>query len=349
MGIISPIGYDAKNCCASIRCGINRFQHLDYTFIDEADLEVTAIAGSYLKMVTSGYSGIALLTILSVKALDSLIKSESLDLTDKEFWEKTQISIALTAQRLSDSTLNDEDIQVELVSKLFKQFNSVIPYSNFSVRFMNNTSSMHSILEVFDSIESCKYERGIILAVDSLVEGDVLQCYVDAKRILMPGSPNGMIPGEAGAAIMIESPSVLKKRKREPLSYISKPVINQESEPFLSPKCVSAPALAQTVIESAKLVEEISSLYLDLNGEVCKAKYYGAAIPAVMNELRYYPETSIVPAECLGDIGAVTPLVSICCAVQSYRRKYSQGSSSLILAIADSGECGSLLVTEKLV
>ncbi len=347
MGIVSPIGHDAKTTCASLRCGINRFGPLDFSYMDETDLEMVALTGSRISGITNGYSGIALLTILSTKALDSLIQEEQLDLKDNQFWEKTKISISHTAQRVPESDLSDNDIEEELISKLFKYYNKVIPYRNFSINFNGNTASFHSITEIFDSLSAGDFDRGVVVAVDSLVEGDVLEYYLTSQRVLMPDNSNGMIPGEAGAAIMLESSQSLKRQGKSPLSYITRPVISQEENSFLSSDGVIAPVLAQTFIRSAQLVEKIDSLYIDLNGELSKVKYYGAAIPSVVKALKHYPEAVIVPAESLGDIGAVTPLVSICSAIQSYRRNYAHGDKSLILAIADSGECGSLLITEK--
>ncbi len=212
MGLISPIGHDVKTACASFRCGINRFGALESITLDEEEMEEVPVTGSPLSGITDGYRGTALYTIIAVKALLDLVEFSGLSSNDEPFWKDTVLHLCLTEQRSEDLWFLQEEIETELAQKIIGLSKLPVPIENIQINTSGRTALYHSITAITQSFRKQEYKRGIVLAVDSLVDEDALDYYSERGRILNPGEKNGFIPGEAGAAIMLETVQSVQAR-----------------------------------------------------------------------------------------------------------------------------------------
>ncbi len=329
--MISPIGFDVKTACASFRCGMNRFGPLELITLDEEEMEEVPVTGSALSGITDGYKGIALYTIIAEKTLFDLIQFSELQTSDELFWKETIIHICLSEQRNEDLWFLQEEIESELAQKIIDFTGLPIPLENIQINSSGRTALYHSVGSVAQSFTDRKCKRGIILAVDSLVDDDAVSFYSAHGRLLNPGEKNGFIPGEAGAAVMIETAQSIQSRNVEPVGYLSAPLTCKSLGPLLEEPVSYSRAISALFIESAAEDQPTTILYSDFNGEEARAVALGNAASQIVKSLGYYPEYSINTAECFGDCGAVNGILAICDAVRSFQRGYANGERALVL------------------
>ncbi len=248
--MISPIGLDVKTAAASFRCGMNRFGALESMTLDEEEMEEVPVTGSSLSGITDGYKGTALYTIIAGKTLLDLINFSELPLTDETFWKEIVLHICLTEQRNEDLWFLQEEIEAELAQRVSSFTGIPIPSGNIRLNFSGRTALYHSISDIHQSFLERRYKRGIILTVDSLVDADALNYYSERGRLLNPGEKNGFIPGEAGAAILIESAQSTKVRNVEPIGYLSAPVLSKSSTPLLEEPITYCRAIPTLLLNS---------------------------------------------------------------------------------------------------
>lgn len=124
-------------------------------------------------------------------------------------------------------------------------------------------------------------------------------------RLLVYGSGDGFIPGDAGGFLLLASPTAVQKYQLSPLLNIACPASEQEpghrysEEPYRGDGLAAAFRKALANAPGA----QIDAIYTTMNGESLASKELGVAM--VRNAHRLAPNTQIKhPADCFGDIGA---------------------------------------------
>jgi len=124
-------------------------------------------------------------------------------------------------------------------------------------------------------------------------------------RLLVYGSGDGFIPGDAGGFLLLASPTAVQKYQLSPLLNIACPACDHEpghrysEEPYRGDGLAAAFRKALANAPGA----QIDAVYSSMNGESLASKELGVAM--VRNAQRFVPNTPIKhPADCFGDIGA---------------------------------------------
>jgi 3-oxoacyl-[acyl-carrier-protein] synthase-1 len=187
-------------------------------------------------------------------------------------------------------------------------------------------------------------KRAVIIGIDSLVNEDAINFYMEHNRIKTRSSATGLIPGEAGAALFIESVNDAKNRGVEINNTIGAVSTAFDEHNFLSENEVKGRKLSQVMVNVLKTTNRVETAYTDLNGEALRADEWGHALLHVQSEIGYLPQKTILPAECLGDTGAASGAVSIAACLRSFSRNYAQGESILICSNSESGDIGAAII-----
>ncbi|RWB94726.1 3-oxoacyl-ACP synthase [Mesorhizobium sp.] len=181
----------------------------------------------------------------------------------------------------------------------------------------------------------------MIVGVDSYLTSGTIRHYIGENRILAPQNPNGFIPGEAAAAVLLSGRSSGGLRLTGlGLARELAAIYNKEDLPLRGDGMTTAYriALDQTGMEMNKLGYRIS----DLVGEQYWFKQTALASLRLIRGRDAFQDLWS-PTEFVGNVGAAVVPMMIGMAWTAARKGYDRGNPVLIEASNDSGACGAAI------
>ncbi|MCY1080164.1 hypothetical protein [Archangium lansingense] len=190
-------------------------------------------------------------------------------------------------------------------------------------------------------------DRVVVLAIDSYLDPFTLEWLEQRRRLKTSERPVGLMPGEAGAAVLVESRSSAVRRGTRVQAWIRAVTTGQEPRHLFQDKPNSGEALA--TVTAACLDAAASNtpfrgdVVVDLNGEEWRAREWGNArvriAPRLDGALKW-----VLPAASIGDVGAASGAVGLCVAIRSLVRRYATGRRVLVVSSSEWGDVGAILV-----
>lgn len=352
LGAISSVGRDVKTLCAAIRAGITRPNPLDgYRVLDIMEYDEIPVTGHPVTGITDGFSDIGRWFQLSIRAIDDLCRNNSVpSVDDSGFWSKTMLFVVipfLDERFYPDPNCTEEMIEEALLKPLIGQIAHLAKPEQAQVLPRGRVGVLEIISKVGDILEGGFFERVIILATDSLTDVTALKWLDEHNRIKSDLQPNGLIPGEAAVAIMIETGQTIASREGRPIARLLSVATADEPKSMLWGERSQGEALAQ-VIETALLNSALPERYsapviVDLNGEDWRAEEFGFA------QLRVEPSlwdgyNLNLPAMSIGDVGAAFSALQVAVACRSLTRRYGGGESMLMSCSDEHGLVGAAII-----
>lgn len=182
--------------------------------------------------------------------------------------------------------------------------------------------------------------------VDTFRDPYVLGTLDREGRVKSSGNPDGFIPGEGAAFVLLTTNEVAGSLGVDPLAVLSPVAIGTErghlysDEPYLGEGLAST---LQAVLQNGAGRGPIQEVYSSMNGESHWAKEWGVGFlrsrPAFSEEHGMYH-----PADCYGDIGAAVGPALVGMAAIGIRFGY-RSPPSLVYTSSDRGERAALTVT----
>ncbi|MFP2930240.1 hypothetical protein ACLESO_34605, partial [Pyxidicoccus sp. 3LG] len=338
IGMVTAVGHGAVESCASLRARIVRPRPLAFQILREDELGAAVATGHPLRGLVDGFTGLARYIKLGALALEDLVRSAKLPVGDASFLHQTALILCLSPTRRDDFDFQDELFAEQLPARLLAHGGLALPPRNASVLSSGNASGLLALQQGAQLIQEGRFQRVLVLGIDSLVEGDSLQWLASRRRLKTPEQPVGLMPGEAAAAVLLENGTEATRRTAMALGTLMS-VGTGRAEPAARKGVESGRALAQAIRQSwPASVATVGDIYCDFNGENDRAMEWGFA-QALLRETHPLPTAHLhTPAECLGDTGAASGLISVCAALRAFARGYAHGDQALVWSSSDSGE-----------
>ncbi|CAN7530797.1 beta-ketoacyl synthase N-terminal-like domain-containing protein [Mesorhizobium sp. LjNodule214] len=181
----------------------------------------------------------------------------------------------------------------------------------------------------------------MIVGVDSYLTSETIRHYIGENRVLAPQNPNGFIPGEAAAAVLLSQRSNRTLRLTGlGLARELATIYNKEDRPLRGDGMTTAyrAALDQTGIEMNRLGYRIS----DLVGEQYWFKQTALASLRLIRGRDAFQDLWS-PTEFVGNVGAAVVPMMMGMAWTAVRKGYDKGNPVLIEASSDGGACGAAI------
>jgi len=321
-GLVTAVGFNAASSLAAMRAGIR--------CVKETNLW-DAESGEYLPAgrvdLPQWWVGIGKLADLVAPAIKECIDAASIP--------PTEIPILLGVSSHDRSFRFeglDKNILGEIEHRLGFQLNlksRVIPRDHVSV-----VDGLHLAQQIINNGEApcC-----IVAAVDSLVQHNLTNYYLDKRRILVASNSNGFSPGEAGSALLIVPTEHVSTEKLEILGVgmAQEKAIIESEEPLRSEGLTQA--ISGALEESGLAIQEMDYCISDLNGEHYKFK------EMVFAMMRYErkPKTKMFdlwhPIQFIGDVGAAVGPIILALAFHASQKGYAVGPKVLCTVGNDDG------------
>lgn len=330
-GMVTAVGFNSPASLAAIRAGIRN--------VNETNLW-DAESGTYLSAgrvpLPHWWVGLGKLAELVAPAIhECLVAAQPVP--------ATSIPVLLGVSS-SDRPFRfiglDEQILGEIEHRLgFKLHTAsrVIPRDHVSV--------VVALREAQELIGSGQAPCCIVAAVDSLVQQDLVEYYLEKRRILTPTNSNGFSPGEAGSALLVAPTGGRRTEELEILGTgmaLERATIESD-EPLRGDGLIQA--IGEAFRESELTIEDVHYRITDLNGEHYKFKEMVLAM--IRYERKPKPKLFDLwhPIEYIGDVGAAIGSTVLGVALHGGQKEYGIGPTVLSTLGNDNGERAAVVVT----
>ena len=187
-------------------------------------------------------------------------------------------------------------------------------------------------------IEEKRARYCIVAAVDSFLQQQVVDVYVERRRLLTSSNSNGFIPGEAGSAVLVARTESRSGESLEVLGIgFGKESATIDSERPFRAKGLEK-AIRDALAEAQMDIFDITYRITDLNGEHYKFKEAAFTLMRFEHKpvKREFPLWH--PIENIGDPGAAIGPCVLACALHAGQKGYEPGNIVLCHFGNDDGE-----------
>lgn len=196
-----------------------------------------------------------------------------------------------------------------------------------------------ALRDMADHLRNSSDAVGLLVGADSLLAPETITHLSRSGRLKSPIRPRGLIPGQAAAALVVQS--TLTRAVGRPYCRILGIGIAQEPVPVGRDEPCQGRGLTEAIraalSEAGWPPDSVSRIYCDLNGEEYRGHEWMLAMCRVLTS----PSVTH-PADCIGDIGAASfPLLAGMAAL-AFSRESLRGDRAVAWVSSDSGTRGAV-------
>ncbi|MCU7905713.1 MAG: hypothetical protein KZQ76_07580 [Candidatus Thiodiazotropha sp. (ex Epidulcina cf. delphinae)] len=327
-GMVTGVGLGASASCAAIRCAIDNFQ--ETRFMDSGGEWIIGCEAP----LDQPWRGRAKLIKMAMAAIRECLE----EVGDIEP-ANTPLLLCLAEQTRPGRTIDDDnqlflDLQDELEME-FHTASRVIATGHVAVAI--------AIKHARTLIHQQGVKQVIIAATDTLLVGPTLAYYEEMGRLFTSNNSNGFIPGEAGAALVVESPF---DKGSEVLCCqglgFGVEMAHVESEEPLRAEGLTA-AIKESLQDAGCEMGDLDFRITDLSGE---QYYFKEASLALSRTLRKRKEEFDIwhPADCIGEVGSAQGVVMLAILKAACEKGYTKGRRMFAHMGNDDGKRASLVM-----
>lgn len=326
-GMVTGVGLNAPASCAAIRCAIDNFQ--ETRFMDKGG---EWIMGCEVPL-KQPWRGKTKLIKMAAAAINECLADNK-----KIVPKSTPLLLCLSEHERKGRVINDDnqffiDLQKELGME-FHQKSRIIAQGHIAV-----AAALKHARQLFQELN---VKHILIAATDSLLVGLTLRYYEENERLLTNNNSNGFIPGEAGAALVLE-PIYAGQEKQLLCRGLG---FGVENAHVVSGKPLRADgltaAIKESLVNAGCEMGDLDFRITDISGE---QYYFKEASLVLLRLLRKRKEEFDIwhPADCVGEVGAVVGVVMIAVLKAACEKDYSKGSHILAHLGNDDGKRSSMI------
>jgi 3-oxoacyl-[acyl-carrier-protein] synthase-1 len=358
-GMVASLGYDARTCCAAARAGLVRPFMLDALKVPTpVEGEPAPTIGHAASLLTRGFEGDArlvrllqgVLTDLSAHAYTQAQGVRSgfyLSLPDpRRIYGGLELipSEATRKEKEKEAADADDEPDVERPSRLLAQAAELARWRGTpqvrGVVTSGHAGGIEALNAASLDLAAGSIDVAIVLGVDSLLDEDTLYWLQATYRLKTAANPVGLPPGEAAAAILIETTAGAQARQRPTIANVLNVTVGAEAQSLLSGAPPVGSELARVLAAAGELAgwrdETPAWLVVDHNGETYRAAEWGHAVVRLRGEYAAVANAKLwYPAAALGDTGAASSVVGMCVALAAIERGYNAAPCCVISATSE--------------
>ena len=328
VGLVTGVGLNAPATCAAIRCAIDNFQ--ETRFMDNGG---EWIMGCEVLMEQPWRGKTKLLKMAAMAIKECLTNNKEL------IPQTTPLLLCLSEHERTGRVIDDDnqffwDLQAELGLE-FHEKSRVIAHGHVSVAV--------ALKHAQQLLQETPVKHVLIAATDSMLVWPTMASYQEKDRLLTSQNSNGFIPGEAGAALVIE-PTYAKPVPQlicHGLGFAIEKAHVDSEEPLRADGLTTA---LKESLNDAGCGESILEFKItDIAGEQYHFKESSIAFSRVDRTKR--KEFDIWhPADCIGETGSPIGLVMLGYLKSACEKNFSQGNHIWAHLGDDNGKRASMIL-----
>lgn len=326
-GMVTAVGLNAPATCAAIRCAINNTQ--ETRFMDKGG---EWIMGCEVPMEQPWQGKTKLIKMAAAAIRECLDGNKQIDP------KATPLLLCLSGQERKGRVIEDDNqFFLNLLEELGLEF-----HEKSQIIARDRVSVAVALTHARQLIQELKVKHVMIAATDSLLVAPTLAHFEDNERLLTSTNSNGFIPGEAGAALVIEP--VHAKQEHQLICYglgfgVEKAHVDSE-EPLRADGLTAA--IKESLTDAGCRESILEFKITDISGEQYYFKEASIAFSRIDRTKR--EEFDIWhPVECVGAVGATIGCVMIGVLKAACEKDYSKGNYIVAHLGNDDGKRSSLI------
>jgi 3-oxoacyl-[acyl-carrier-protein] synthase-1 len=336
LGALSPIGHTADHTASAQRAGIARFTSLPYAAPVNAISFDGDVYGSTIRGYTEGFELFGRWLRIAEGCIRDLRRA--VEVRDPAFWAETSLVACLPAYDDKRMLWSEAEHEPLVRSRFIDPLALLTGLSAAHVTLhFGHCSTARALGTCATEFSSTRRRRALVVAVDSLVDESGLR-WLDEARRLKPANPLGVVPGEAGACLLVESVDACRSRSATMLAKF------RSFDASAAPRAIDPAEIgrdwARRLHGTGLLPTDAGApidVYVDLNGEAWRAQTWGHALHHLCATADFDAVRQIHPATSLGEIGAASAAIAVCLAARSFERGYAHGKSALVASLDERG------------
>jgi len=294
MGVLTPVGANAKMTAASVVAGISAFQ-------------ASRICNKQYNPMT-----MALVPDDALPALEKSLAAETLT-------GRQQRMLRLATPALQQVTENTDQplplmlcgpeklpgrrsvISDKFLRQLMVQSKVALDLENSYVFPDGRAAGLYALEAAMQMLEQGGHQRVLVGGVDSYMDLHLLTSLDNDDRVLAEGVMDGFVPGEGAGFLLLQTAGAKSGIKIYPPGIVDEPGNRYSAEPYLGDGLAGAVTEALSCAGS----EQVNTVFSSFNGEHFAAREWSVA--ALRSQQNLSAEASLIhPADCYGDLGAAT-------------------------------------------
>jgi 3-oxoacyl-[acyl-carrier-protein] synthase-1 len=354
VGMVTSLGFGVSGSCGGIRAGLSMPRLLQAEASD-GEGQVSQVVGFPVPQIANGLVQAGAWVQLAKSAVEDLRHSAELPGDDDlGFWQRAKILGALPHLDPDRFGWGLQDLpEGPQNSFLHPLLGLAFPRDTNAGQWMalGHASTAALFMGARNELATRGTDRCLIVAADSYVDPLTLDWLARAARLKSGESPSGLMPGEAGGALLLETDEAARRRKAAVLGTLEAMALDSVAPPPPDPEDEDAPppmppaaplgrAIAEAISKVLPGVPFTGDLYLDLNGEDWRAAAWGHAQVHLSKRIDWSSCRTFAPAESLGETGAASGALAVGLALFNFDADDTQ--DALVVSVAENGTVSAL-------
>jgi 3-oxoacyl-[acyl-carrier-protein] synthase I len=345
-GMRTAVGNDAVQTAAAVRAGISRFrswESLGATF-DEA----AGVTASILPEGSADEPWVAKASDLVTLPLHEALWSAGV-------YDFAEIRRALPQSRVGAYVATPYPDRAGVSRDAFRLFAiearehciAPAPADSVVLSSCDHAAGATALARAVDDLRAGTIDYAVVGALDSMLHGDYLKSLWANGRLKLPGQPDGLVPGEAAAIVVLERESGAKLRHARVFGRLGEAAFEHETVPIGPDYPIRAEAAGRavrTALERNAHAGRPERAIVDLSGERWRSLEWALVETRCLGEFASASWRLWHPADCLGDMGAASGIVHLGLALRSFARGYGGRGPILLVSASERGERAAVCV-----
>jgi 3-oxoacyl-[acyl-carrier-protein] synthase-1 len=326
-GLVTGVGLSAPATCAAIRCAIDNFQ--ETRFLDQGG---EWIRGCEVPLEQPWRGKTKLIKMAAAAIRECLAGRREISPSN------TPLLLCLSEHARQGRVIDDDNrFFFDLLDELGLEF-----HEKSRVIAQGHVAVAVALKHARRLIQELRVRHVLIAATDSLLVGPTLAYYEEKDRLLTSENSNGFIPGEAGAALVIE-PGFAGHTQQlwcVGLGFAVEKAHVDSEEPLRADGLTAA---IKESLNDAGFGESILDFRItDISGEHYSFKEASLAFSRI-NRTKREEFDLWHPADCIGEVGSAVGAVMIAVLKAACEKGYSKGNHILAHVGNDDGKRASMI------
>ena len=315
-GMVCALGLNAPASCAAVRARLTRFEQS--LFHDRAGKRIVAASAPE---AAEGRQGYARVVALLARAVGECAAGAGAG------------SGGLPSVLVAVGEADRPDYPREVGPRVLRDLSATLgrPLGPNSAAFVEGPTGFFRALARAAEILAAGAPACVVAGADSLVNGRALEWLQEQGRLKTEFNPDGIIPGEAAAAVWLTraGPDVAAQLLVVGLGFGHEASVLEEDAPNLAVGL--ADAMREALADAAMPLHEVDFRVGNMTGERLVFMEASTALARVQRVHKDNFELW-VPAECVGDAGAALPACMTVLAATGFARGTAPGKRAILWA-----------------
>ncbi|MGE5451958.1 MAG: beta-ketoacyl synthase N-terminal-like domain-containing protein [Acidobacteriota bacterium] len=339
LGACTSLGRDAWSSAAAVRAGLSGFTQHPF-MVDGVGAPMHVAMAPWLDV---RLNGVARLAALLMPAIDQALEPVAGHIQR----DRTAIALGLPPPRPGVPPALTNPLMAQIAERHGSLFGSAAAFAS------GHAGALQAMQAGWTKLSQGALDACLIAGVDSYLEPDTLEWLEDQDQLHGAGPLNnawGLVPGEAGAALMLMRASVAQAAGVPVLATVLGTGIAHEPHRIKTDSVCLGEGLTQALRAALGALPAgslVSDLYGDMNGEPYRADEFGFAALRVKEHFEGVSDF-IAPADCWGDVGAAGGVLHAMLATVAGYKGYAKGPLAMTWASSESGERAAALLATRM-